>query len=50
MHDGPEDQVRNPELLLRAMPVLARVLRADAPAALFEPTSREHVLAKIGLA
>jgi 2-polyprenyl-6-methoxyphenol hydroxylase-like FAD-dependent oxidoreductase len=49
MLDAPEDLVMNPELLLRAVPVLARVLRGDGPAAQFAPTSREHVLAKLGL-
>jgi hypothetical protein len=48
MLDGPEDLMLNPELLLRAVPILARVLRGDAPAPLFEPTSRAHVLAKLG--
>src|SRR5262249_5351437 len=35
MLDGPEDLMMNPELLLRAVPVLARVLRGDGPAAQF---------------
>jgi hypothetical protein len=47
MLDGPEDLVRNPELLLRALPVLARVLRGDAPPPQFAPTLREHVLEKL---
>jgi 2-polyprenyl-6-methoxyphenol hydroxylase-like FAD-dependent oxidoreductase len=49
MLDAPEDLMMNPELLLRAMPVLARVLRGDGPAALFAPATREQVLAKLGL-
>jgi 2-polyprenyl-6-methoxyphenol hydroxylase-like FAD-dependent oxidoreductase len=48
MLDTPEDLVRNPELLLRTMPVLARVLRGDEPTEHFPPTSREHVLGKLG--
>jgi 2-polyprenyl-6-methoxyphenol hydroxylase-like FAD-dependent oxidoreductase len=48
MLDGPEDLVRNPELLLRALPVLARVLRGDGPPPQFAPTLREHVLEKLG--
>jgi 2-polyprenyl-6-methoxyphenol hydroxylase-like FAD-dependent oxidoreductase len=48
MLDTPEDLVRNPEILLRSMPVLARVLRGDEPAHQFPPTSRDHVLEKLG--
>ena len=48
MLDAPEDLVRNPELFLRSLPVLARVLRGDVPAQLFPPTSRDHVLEKLG--
>lgn len=48
MLDTPEDLARSPEVLLRSVPVLARVLRGDAPAQQFPPTSREHVLAKLG--
>jgi 2-polyprenyl-6-methoxyphenol hydroxylase-like FAD-dependent oxidoreductase len=47
MLDAPEDLLRNPELLLRSIPVLARVLRGDGPASQFAPTLREHVLAKL---
>ena len=43
----PEDLVRNPELVLRTLPVLARVLRGDAPPSLFQPTPREQVLAEL---
>jgi 2-polyprenyl-6-methoxyphenol hydroxylase-like FAD-dependent oxidoreductase len=48
MLDTPEDLVRNPELLLRTVPVLARVLRGDVPAQQFPPTSREDVLRQLG--
>ena len=48
MLDGPEDLVRNPELLLRSLPVLARVLRGDVPAQQFPPTPRAQVLEKLG--
>jgi hypothetical protein len=47
MLDAPEDLVRNPELVLRTLPVLARVLRGDAPPQLFAPTPREHVIDKL---
>ena len=47
MLDAPEDIVRNPELVLRTLPVLARVLRGDAPPSLFQPTPRERVLAEL---
>ena len=47
MLDAPEDLVRNPELVLRTLPVLARVLRGDAPPSLFQPTPRERVLAEL---
>jgi 2-polyprenyl-6-methoxyphenol hydroxylase-like FAD-dependent oxidoreductase len=47
MLDAPEDLLRNPELLLRSVPVLARVLRGDEPLQQFTPTRREHVLAKL---
>lgn len=47
MLDAPEDLMTNPELLLRSVPVLARVLRGDGPAAQFAPTTRQQVLAKL---
>jgi len=47
MLDAPEDLILNPELILRALPVLARVLRGDAPPSLFTPTPREAVLAAL---
>ena len=47
MLDAPEDLMRNPELLLRTLPVLARVLRGDAPPHLFAPTPREQVLEQL---
>jgi hypothetical protein len=48
MLDTPEDLVLNPELLLRSLPVLARVLRGDVPPHLFQPTPRAQALAKLG--
>jgi 2-polyprenyl-6-methoxyphenol hydroxylase-like FAD-dependent oxidoreductase len=48
MLDTPEELVRNPEILLRSVPVLARVLRGDEPAQQFPPTSRDRILEKLG--
>jgi 2-polyprenyl-6-methoxyphenol hydroxylase-like FAD-dependent oxidoreductase len=50
MLDATEDLMTNPELLLRSLPVLARVLRGDPPASQFAPTSRQHVLARLDVA
>jgi hypothetical protein len=47
MLDVPEQLALNPELILRALPVLARVLRGDVPPQQFPPTPREQVLAKL---
>ena len=48
MLDPPEQLLRDPELVLRALPVLARVLRGDEPAHLFPRVEREAVLALLG--
>jgi len=47
MLDPPEQLLRDPELVLRALPVLARVLRGDEPAHLFPRVEREAVLARL---
>ena len=47
MLDTPEDLVLNPELVLRSLPVLARVLRGDVPPQIFLPTGRAQVLAQM---
>src|SRR5205823_4268642 len=48
MLDPPEQLLRDPELVLRALPVLARVLRGDEPAHLFPRVERDAVLARLG--
>lgn len=47
MLDVPEELMWNPEVVLRSLPVLARVLRGDVPPQQFPPTARDHVLAKL---
>jgi 2-polyprenyl-6-methoxyphenol hydroxylase-like FAD-dependent oxidoreductase len=47
MLDTPDELARNPELLLRSLPVLARVLRGDVPPHQLPPVPREAVLAKL---
>jgi len=47
MLDPPEQLLRDPELVLRALPVLARVLRGDEPAHLFPRVERDAVLARL---
>jgi 2-polyprenyl-6-methoxyphenol hydroxylase-like FAD-dependent oxidoreductase len=47
MLDPPERLLRDPEILLRSLPVLARVLRGDPPAQQFEPVRRTTVLARL---
>jgi len=47
MLDPPERLLRDPELLLRSLPVLARVLRGDEPAHLFPPVARAAALARL---
>jgi hypothetical protein len=47
MLDVPEQRMFNPEIVLRSIPVLARVLRGDVPPQQFPPTERDHVLAKL---
>ena len=48
MLDPPDRLLRDPELVLRALPVLARVLRGEEPAHLFPRVARETVLAGLG--
>ena len=48
MLDPPEQLLRDPELVLRALPVLARVLSGDEPAHLFPRVERDAVLAQLG--
>jgi len=47
MLDTPDWLVRDPELVLRALPVLARVLRGDEPASSFAVVPREAALARL---
>lgn len=47
MLDTPDDLMWNPELVLRSIPVLARVLRGDAPPQQFPPMPRDEVLSKL---
>jgi 2-polyprenyl-6-methoxyphenol hydroxylase-like FAD-dependent oxidoreductase len=47
MLEPPEALLRSPELVLRSLPVLARVLRGDAPEATFEPVARAAVLERL---
>jgi 2-polyprenyl-6-methoxyphenol hydroxylase-like FAD-dependent oxidoreductase len=48
MLDPPEQLLRDPELLLRALPVLARVLRGDEPLQPFANVPRAAALARLG--
>ncbi|HJQ84636.1 MAG TPA: hypothetical protein VKA21_11195, partial [Candidatus Binatia bacterium] len=47
MLDPPERLLTDPEVVLRALPVLARVLRGDEPAHLFPPVTRAEALARM---
>jgi 2-polyprenyl-6-methoxyphenol hydroxylase-like FAD-dependent oxidoreductase len=47
MLDPPEALVLDPELVLRTLPVLARVLRGDEPAQPFEQVGRAQALARL---
>ena len=47
MLDPPERLLTDPELVLRSLPVLARVLRGQEPAHLFPPVSRTTALARL---
>ena len=46
LHLLPADQ-QMAELVLRTLPVLARVLRGNAPPSLFQPTPRDQVLSEL---
>jgi len=48
MLEPPEHLFRDPEVLARTLPVLARVLRGDAPPELFPVVPRARVLARLG--
>jgi len=48
MLDAPDQLMMNPELVLRALPVLARVLRGDVPPPQFAPAERADVLKRLG--
>jgi flavin-dependent dehydrogenase len=48
MLEPPDRLLRDPELVLRALPVLARTLRGDAPAPAFSPVARTAALARLG--
>jgi hypothetical protein len=47
MLDPPDRLLLDPALVLRALPVLARVLRGDEPAHLFPPVPRAAALARL---
>jgi 2-polyprenyl-6-methoxyphenol hydroxylase-like FAD-dependent oxidoreductase len=47
MLDAPDRLFRDPELVLRALPVLARVLGGKEPAHLFAPVARDAALARL---
>src|SRR5262245_36940085 len=47
MLDPPERLLTDPEVVLHALPVLARVLRGDEPAHLFSPVPRGDALARL---
>jgi 2-polyprenyl-6-methoxyphenol hydroxylase-like FAD-dependent oxidoreductase len=47
MLDPPERLLTDPEIVLRALPVLARVLRGEEPEHLFPPVERDAALARI---
>jgi len=47
MLDPPEQLLRDPALVLRSLPVLARVLRGEAPPQLFPPVTRADALARL---
>jgi flavin-dependent dehydrogenase len=48
MLDTPEQLLLNPDLIVRTIPVLARVLRGDVPPQQFAPAPRAAVLAQLG--
>jgi len=50
MLDPPEALLRDPTVVLHALPVLARVLRGDEPAQPFPPVTRAEALARLGSA
>jgi len=47
MLDAPDRLLRDPELVLRTLPVLARVLRGNEPEPLFPPVTRAAAMARI---
>lgn len=47
MLEAPERLLADPELLLRSLPVLARVLRGDGPKELFERVTRARVVEQL---
>ena len=47
MLEPPDRLLRDPELVLRALPVLARTLRGDGPAPAFSPVARATALARL---
>jgi hypothetical protein len=47
MLDAPERLLRDPEIVLRSLPVLARVLRGAEPAPAFAPVERDAALARL---
>jgi hypothetical protein len=47
MLEPPERLARDPELVLRSLPMLARVLVGQGPDAPFAPVAREAALARM---
>jgi hypothetical protein len=48
MLEAPEKLARDPEMLMRSLPILARVLLGSTPRKPFEPVRRADALARIG--
>ena len=48
MLEPPDHLLRDPELVLHALPALARTLRGDGPAPAFAPVPRAVALARLG--
>jgi hypothetical protein len=47
MLDAPDTLARDPELVLRSLPMLARVLAGGGPEPSFDPVAREAALARM---
>jgi len=47
MLEPPDKLLRDPQMIVRSLPVLARVLRGDVPGQQFAPVPRAAVLASM---